>query len=1080
MLGAVFSDIVPPGPAPAVPAFARVQYAPHAAEVGLHQADHALDSLPAWMHQPGAHLAEGGPVHRLQQAQGQAASALASALPTLQQEWQANDAALAQRWQALQTYARENGDRLDTKQQAALQQQLHLLAQDLAAHEQRRHQLEGYAHRLHPGLVLQIGGKLIPLSQIEPQQAGVANPDLFTRTGGLFPVGPAEGGLPAAIRTVSRGVFAADNMLNAGAAHMARQIHANGPGALFHGDTWLGAQDAALQALLSGRDVPPTAVRDLFGLKAGKASKAAYDLAAVLDYGLGLTMAPSNLILGPGYEKLAAPLVKAGAKAVVKPALTKAGELIAEHLPGLAELGERVGTEIGVGGGAADVRGVKRPYRMELSQRLQEAGQIAREVRDATVSLRKASPAFDEKEMAWAGAHNGASRLQELVSRYLVDPNSALRQATAEGIDGALVKQFGDRLAAHAEATLTTLEKNGAVKPRWQGGPLFRPGSPERNGFLAGYADRVFGRATGTTLAHAGVQGVERGGIGDVERAAQANLTSHVAADPNLAQPIAAGQPLNPGWVEIPQEARFGSLQGKQVSGPVARFVMAELNPERLAGNPTELQGLGRQVVNKVILPFVGARKRAILLGNPSGLATSLGARLAAAQIAAQRSGVAFGTPRVIGHLLSDAGGELWQYLRTGAQSADIAELNRYSPAFMNSFGTMVGEASKKSPAALSGTGGKILRLGGRALYVPPDLPQQIFGSGAAAHGWADMGVKLALYKALKPKLGPEAAAKMVEAHLFDYSDQPALLEQLNKYGIWSFNAWPTKAAGLTLRTIAEKPSLAARYPRLRALLMQDIPGASTTYQNLPDYQKGPFVFPVGSNQFLNAGRLFPFTESMGLLQGSQEPDSEQTLGDKLLAHSLFGSALGNLLLGRNVQTGRPIVAPGTPPDVARQQQLDALREDLKTSFQRGVERVQRARRGETTSASKNALPQTVGQALAQSLGVPLVEGWTPERKAAVLERVIQSRSESAGKFVDDLDQGYRAAANPYTESVGGLQPAQLRRRMLEARGYLKQQVTAANNFKGNGELTDAGRTRLERGYLFHRALADRLDSLDQ
>src|SRR5205807_134393 len=123
---------------------------------------------------------------------------------------------------------------------------------------------------------------------------------------------------------------------------------------------------------------------------------------------------------------------------------------------------------------------------------------------------------------------------------------------------------------------------------------------------------------------------------------------------------------------------------------------------------------------------------------------------------------------------------------------------NQYSPAFTNSFATMIGDAGKKSAAALAGTGGRILRLGGKSLYLPPDLLQQIGSSGAAAHGWLDMGVKLSMFKALAPKIGAAAAARQVERHLFDYSDQPALLENLNRYGLWSFNAWPVKAAGLT------------------------------------------------------------------------------------------------------------------------------------------------------------------------------------------------------------------------------------------------------------------------------------------
>jgi len=915
--------------------------------------------------------------------------------------------------------------------------------------------------------------------------------------GGLFPAGAD---FPAQVATTFKALYKGDDALNAATATVAKHVHQEGPGALFSADTWSNAGRNARAALTDlQHPTPPTAVRQLFGLQPGKANRFAYDAAGTADYILGGLAAPSNLIGGTVGEALG-PAIKAGVVKAAAPLVEKANNLLAEHAPQIAEATSTLGQQLGVGKGAALIRQVSTPLRQELANRMAAAGQIAREAAAATINLRKASPAFDAAEQAFAQQNGGGSRLNALIGEYVTrdlggnpvaathDPATqfGLRQAAQQfDIPWDKVEDLGNRLIAHANSTGGALEAHGFVPP----GSLTVAG-PDRTQFLGSYTDRIFGQPVGTTVGTAAAQAAGHG-LPEVTQAARGNMLSAIAADSSLSAPPPAGSaPFRPGWVSLPSSPEYGAAAGRQVPQAIAGFVMNQINPARMTGNPNGMQKLGQLAANAWLGAVRGA-KQATLTLNPAGLVSSTGARVAAAEIAANRARVPFAQ---VAAKFPEAAQEWWHFLRTGVQSPDIAELTQQTPAFLSHYATQIGEGGAAGAAQQAGTAGRILRVGSGSVYLPPasQVMGNVMQSGGYAHGALDQLVKLGLYKGLKPKLGPAGAAQQVTTHLFDFGDQPALLESLNKYGLWPFNAYPVKATGLLLHTLSERPDLIARYPRLQAMLKADVPGAQKDYGNLPEFAKTPTTLPVGRGQFVNAQRYLPFGEQLGMLRevpslfaGLQgKPVGQQTPSDMLLSHALPGVAIGALLQNRDVRTGRPIAPPGTPPGQALPAQLGFAWDAGKPSLVRGGERIAAALSGQATSPSRYGEPHTLAQTLSQSLlNLPIYSGESPEAKAARLGPQVEARGNVAGPLVDKMDAALTARQRGFPEraqyerAAAAMPAPQLKGELNNTRALLRQNMLNPQNFDPQGRLTDEGTAKLRRLITWLHVLGDRLDA---
>jgi hypothetical protein len=925
-------------------------------------------------------------------------------------------------------------------------------------------------------------------AKIQIQQAGVVvdpNAVAADPLGGLFPAG---GDPLGALRTFGVAVSKVDSAKNAALNEAARRVVQQGPGALLQGSTYAAAGEAARKDLPRFEHQEPlTAVRQLTGVKRGQKSpgaRAAYGGAMVADYALSFLSDPSNLILGPASEAIGG-VAKAALRPVagaVGRATAKAGERIAATSPGLARAAGAVGEFTGIGAGARTVRETAKPYQIGLEGRLQSAGLIARGMRAATIAARKASGATNKAEMEFAAATGGKSRLQHFVETYVTDPHMALRQAAQEGVDPALVKRFGDQIVTHADETLETLERHGAIDPRTQSGPLFRPGGEERNAYLRRYTGELFGRPEGAKLGEVGATAFAGTNIRAVRHAATSELTSKLAREGKHVREVVNGV-VRPGWLQLPDKPLYGALAGKQVPESLGRFLQREITPAKTVGELSQLERLGRAVTGPIV-KATSAIKRG-WLSNPATLITNAGSNMVAAEIAARRAGV--NSARLMKEL-GPAVAEVVAYLRTGRMSKAIAEMSQHSRAFADTEAAVAGIAGKKSAAAVAGTEGSILRVGGRSAYIPPapELASKALTALTDLHGVTERVTKIMLYRALRSKLSPEKAAAMTDRHLFDYADVPAIVELASRFGLVPFATFPVKSLGLFLDVATSRPDLLLRYPRLRRMLFAEHPGSEKDLEQLPPHAKGPMTVPIGDGQFIDLKRFLPFAgplETAGKLTRGESvlPATTEELTDQVIGSTIAGP-LYSAATNRNLLTHKPLTPEGAPPDVKKREQLRAFgggyAPSLLPPYGRGYERLQNAAEGVSGSSYPFAEPQSVAEAVLQSvIGIPVHHAEGEAAKKERMTPVLEARGEAASEFLLRLADA-PPAKNPYAEQHNFSDLKRLGVRLKNARMYLKGAVKAANNYGPGGKLTPEGEKRLQSAWLHVKAIADRMQAV--
>lgn len=1050
------TDIAAAPPAPAPPAFPRIAYRPTKEEVGLHQADRALDTLPPFAHAPGYHPAAGGPIERLRGQQVQAQTALAGRLPALVQGWQKDEKAIADRWQQLTDYLKQNQGGLSAEQVAAVKRERQNLMRDSVQIEGRRHQLAQYAQRL--GMAAPVAAmpqprhvSVQPQAEPEPRHASIVpgriSPDNFPDLPHLI-----EGGketLSALLRLGTK----PDDAVNAVLNRIGQQIHdlperyhrlgfapiwSPQGRAQIRKDLHEYAQ-AAQTALTSQEATPPQFLRNVLGMQAGRTNRLAYDAAGTVDYLLGGAVAPSNLILGPVWEKAAVPALKYLGKPIAELA-AKGGEMLAEQAPKLAQAGSTLAEGLGVGKGAGLQRALSVPLQHRIALRMTEAGEIASD-----------AAALDVK-------HGGSGAVQQLVGEALghdraVNPRQISLSAAAQQQLMGLAKQAGipvqeatgiaNRLLSHANETAEILERHGGVTP----GTYTKAGAA-RTAFLEQYAKQAFGQQA----HHLGIEAVHH--------AALADALGQAAADPALSAVVSATDPVKPGWVQIPNKpARYGSLAGRQVPAAVSRFIEHEVSPAHVTGELSSaqqalqgLQGFARATARNT--------KGVALTGNPAGWIASFGARGVAAELAARRAGMSTAEFLARVAALGPKASKEWAiWQKTGKMTPGLKEAAEAMPGFLAHAGTAVGQGSAGFAEGLVSLGGKV-------------------------HGNLDQLWKYTLYKALKPKVGAQRAAELVDQHLFNYNDRGQLLEMADRYGLWPFNAFPTKAWGLFLHTLVERPDLVARYPRLQRMLMAEQPGSQQAYKNVPGYQQSPSTLPIPGGQFANLSRYTVFGEPLDILTPKQEEASQQNPLDVLLSHTLAGPAIDIALNNRSALTGQPIVPEGAPPGEATRLKAQALWEQGKPGIIRAGERIAGAVTGQPTSPGRYAEPQTVPQALSQGLlDVPIVKPEAFSAKQKRLQPQQQKLQATGAAFIRQLETR-PASDSPYLRQARGeagkMQSlGAVSGRLKAVTGYIRGEITKPINYSG-GRLTDEAKRSIEHAWLFRQALIERGRQLQQ
>jgi hypothetical protein len=977
------------------------------------------------------------------------------------------------------------------------------------------------APTLRPGL---------PIGPPAPSAADL--PDVYHLLGGAL-----SEGLRGFLQGIPQGVTAARNYITqpnpppprvppVGAPNPLANLNFMGgmPIGALSGADLSGTADAFLQGYHADQPPVPHAVRNVLGEGTPQ---------AIADYVLDFSQPETGALLGPAYEAtIGRGLSKLGtlAKLALTPALrTALGQIVSQ----------KALNPLGVGATATMMREVTKPYEQQVAVRLQEGGQIAREMRKTMQNLRLADPTLDAAVKALPAGDPGP--LQRLAQKYAVlnvqkgpqalptsiDNQAIQLRAAQENIPYAEVQKYGDQLLAHMNQTIGDLYAAGAtpfIKARgkqfqvpknpppgsWYKNPYFaatpisaKPAQEDalRRKFASAYLDQLFASEKPQALGQVSAQVFTGGGIKEVRRAGLRDVVNQLT-DPANPLNRYVSDVYQPGTVQVKGLRNFGAaLSGKYLPEPLYRYLTSEISEAGLIGPAAQkvytkfgrqagpIETEGQRVWNALgtaAEKYAGLQKK-LWIGNFSTAASNIVSNQAAVEVAARREG--FGLPAFTAEL-GPAAKEVLQYKLSGQPSADIQGLRQFSRSFVETQAATAALAGKKGPQELAGLTGRIVTApGGKRVLLPTagEVASRAGNTLVALHDYPEKVYKLALYKTLEPKLGPEAAAKAVEKYLFDYSDRGALLETLDRHGLWVFNAFPTKATALLLDTLIHRPDLVARYPRLQAQLMQETPGAAQRYQGLADYQKGPFTLPYGQG-FADVSRQHVFGDSLRAAQETADavrqgrlPDylSPDQLGN-LAGHTAFSPLISALENRQQYgSTAHPVRIShiGAPME---QQVADRARDmayQMAPGFVRGIGEMRGAQAGIPPKPGRQLTePRQPAQVFLQSfLGIRPISGETPEQKS--------TRLAGSPKTQADLDRttSYMGKALDYWSAHKDANPYRAHLQQVnDARAVTAQFFDARDYFKSllSGPLTDDKRNRLQHASARLLALADRLVEL--
>jgi hypothetical protein len=555
-----------------------------------------------------------------------------------------------------------------------------------------------------------------------------------------------------------------------------------------------------------------------------------------------------------------------------------------------------------------------------------------------------------------------------------------------------------------------------------------------------------------------------------------------------FAKDLGKGEKPKGGWSAVPDEPKYGPLAGKQVPGTVLKAVQG-LSKRAVQSEQDEMV----RGVKKAIQHLPSEVKRFMLTMNPTGLLTSVGSRLNQAEIGMKTANL--GALR-LAKPLATAGRDITNWLRKGVDTEAMRTLDEHFPTWRSSVMDQIESGAGGRSAANMAGAGKFVSIGGRRIYVPPeftnprDAYKAFMSTGPVAHAVADQVVKLALFEASRGKIGDEAAAQLVKDHLFDYADQPAILEALNRSGLWAFNAYPTKSMASAIRTAIRRPDLLARYPRLRRDIEAENPGSEDDREDRPRYQRGAMTVPIGKGNVVDIGRWFPFTPFLDMMQPTR-PDSggdQRTWSDKLFSIPLAGPAIYALASNRDAGTGRELHEPGSPElstlgIYPEQWEFAKKNSPTVASLIRYASKIGKSNEGVTDSASEYAVPETRLHSLMKAFGLPVYGPPMTDARKKAMVGTLTDKFKGYGSYVQGIQKGYSSSDNPYTQqpdisSARIIDRGKLAFRMKSASNYSTQIMKAANSYDAKNQLTDDAKRKVKGAYLLYRALGDKITSL--
>ena len=445
----------------------------------------------------------------------------------------------------------------------------------------------------------------------------------------------------------------------------------------------------------------------------------------------------------------------------------------------------------------------------------------------------------------------------------------------------------------------------------------------------------------------------------------------------------------------------------------------------------------------------VSLQKGAILTRPSSLVADSLG-NLGAAEVELTRQGVSK-------RLFLGAGPRALAEARAFAKGqavGDAAELIQHAPEVL---GTLTQQVQAGATGTLS-----------KALAANPLLKGRTD---------LDRAMKIALFAALKPKLGAAAAAQRVRAALFDYSDRPALMQLADRWGLWIFNGFPLAATKNFVETITKRPDLVARYPRLQQQLLNEFPGSREAYEQLPGYRRGPFTYPIGPDEsgaqrFIDMGRVSPWSFPMGLavqagqlLRGEErQPPTSQDITSR----GVFSPATRALDRAGKARGASPEEKRGIIVKELIFNTVPALRDLL---------RLRDAWAGRAGADYKFARPKEWAEAAWEAgAGISTVRGETRGEQAVREAPALNQRAPVTVAYFRQVDAALKSGrlTNPYAARFQARQNVdELKRDLGDAKRRFREMLLSPDHVE-NGKLTPRGASRIKESYLRFMALAER------
>lgn len=928
-----------------------------------------------------------------------------------------------------------------------------------------------------------------------------------------------------------------------------------------------------------GQTVTPTDVAEAtLGMQKGITPRWAYNTAAVGAYVADFFTNPVGLLTGEvagGAGRFAKPYVRKGVESVGQAAGvvgSKVGELaergvqfafrteaprILDRTARVKNFTNRVLESVGVGPNMAFRKKIQEELHPELDKTFGRLESIALDIQDDFTSLMESNTPFRNKTKTWfenrfsilrnaevasineLRAH-GASPLDEAIRRYVlihgIGPGGEVHLPANKSmyklldfikdyhVPPQVVEEHGSRLLNEASEAI--------VKLRSLGVPTASEAfSKKQKHFLNRFFHETLGRASAERAGEVGSSRIAGTGVLAVRQGGLRQFAKALHMDPTHAKPVGTANPLERGWVKVPDDPfhmEFGPLRGMQVPEHVYRLFRQEANLAnrqtneilRSVGIPTDEGAIplltAMNWVPRLIVQPIKVGKLSNFVTQFTNFAGNIGASLMAATRAEVDPKKLLDFPK-----FKQSWEDVVRFKRSKgrAQISDIHEVPHLMSTLANSTFLSQGVAREDQIAKVIYGTKEDGSISG-AKYTAPLLDQvkTKLGSVVDFQNTVEMANRLHLYRTLKREgLDQKTASDYVSRFLFDYSDRSDLLEALDRYGLWIFNAYPTKAFNLLMSTLVENPGQVAYYPRLKNLLHEDV-GGREQYENLPDYEKGLFTFPVskdfvssvplvgeqlaaglpGENDtaFVNMARFHPIGQSANTAkalytawsQGESLPEgSLREIASTPLIIPFVSAIFFNQRSGGDPDIPRTIAHPGAPPEY----QMPARWKEavkgiappllLGSQFWKQVE----AGLGITNSDYRWSEARPFAKATLENIfGVRLVDGEDPlarqVRQAPQLSERVQPAAKYAGLWLQAAQQMTREN-NPYYEQAARKGLPELQREMGSAKKYFRDLLLSGRSVNTSGELTTEGKREIADGATYiYGLLAALKDKLSQ